>query len=87
MLHLQRQPAERPLEALEFNDEAAVAEIANFRLELVDLELLPVELLLQVPNLKLQSLQVAGGCHVWTNCRSWTQEENATIPPLGYQLL
>ena len=33
---------------------------------LVDLDLLPVELLLQVPNLKLQSvkLQVAGGCHV-----------------------
>ena len=48
---------------------------------------LPVELLLQVLNLKLQSLQVAGGCHGWTNCRSWTQEENAAFPPLGYRLL
>ena len=59
MLHLQREAADGPLEVLE----AAAAEIANFRLELVDLELLPVELLLQVPILKLQSLQVAGGCH------------------------
>ncbi|EOD22017.1 hypothetical protein EMIHUDRAFT_240600 [Emiliania huxleyi CCMP1516] len=49
--------------APEVGGEAATAEIANFRLELVDLELLPVELLLQVPILKLQSLQVAGGCH------------------------
>ena len=81
MLHLQREAADGPLEALEVGGEAAVAEIANFRLELVDLELLPVELLLQVPILKLQSLQVAGGCHGWTNCRSWTQEENAAILP------
>ena len=50
-----------PLEALEVGDEAAVAEIANFLLELVDLELLPVELLLQIPNLKLQKPAWEGG--------------------------
>ena len=44
MLHLQRKAADGPLEALEVGDEAAVAEIANFLLELVDLQLLPVEL-------------------------------------------
>ena len=30
---------------------------------LFDLPVLEVDLLLQVPNLKLQSLQVGGGCH------------------------
>ena len=69
MLHLQREAADGPLEALEVGDEAAVAEIANFLLELVDLELLPVELLLQIPNLKLQSLQVAGGSHAGPTAR------------------
>ena len=29
VLHLQREPADRPLEALEVGDEAAVVEIAN----------------------------------------------------------
>ena len=74
MLHLQREAADRPFEALEVGGERRrrVAEIANVLVALVDLELLPVELLLQVPILKLQSLQVAGGCHSWTNCRSWT---------------
>ena len=68
VLHLQREAADRPFEALEVGGERRrrVAEIANVLVALVDLELLPVELLLQVPNLKLQSLklQVAGGCHV-----------------------
>ena len=41
VLCLQREAADRPLEALEVGDEAAVAEFANFLLELVDLELLP----------------------------------------------
>ena len=63
MLHLQRQPAERPFEALEVGDEAGVAEIANVHVALFDLPVLEVDLLLQVPNLKLQSLQVGGGCH------------------------
>ena len=85
MLHLQREPAERPFEALELGDEAGVAEIANVHVALFDLPVLEVDLLLQIPNLKLQSLQVARGW--WTNCRSWTQEENAPIPPLGYRLL
>ena len=65
VLHLQREAADRPFEALEVGGarRRRVAEIANVLVALVDLELLPVELLLQVPILKLQSLQVAGGCH------------------------
>ena len=53
----------RPFEALEVGDEAGVAEIANVHVALFDLPVLEVDLLLQVPNLKLQSLQVGGGCH------------------------
>ena len=45
------------------SDEAGVAEIANVHVALFDLPVLEVDLLLQVPNLKLQSLQVGGGCH------------------------
>ena len=63
MLHLQREPAERPFEALEVGDVAGVAEIANVHVALFDLPVLEVDLLLQIPNLKLQSLQVARGCH------------------------
>ena len=88
MLHPQRKAADGPLEALEVGDQAAVAEIANFLLALVDLELLPVELLLQIPNLKLQ-----------TACRSLeaamldqlpeldARRKRSCIPPLGYRLL
>ena len=88
VLHLQREPAERPFEALEVGDVAGVAEIANVHVALFDLPVLEVDLLLQIPNLKLQSLQVAGGCHAGgPTGRSWTQEENAAFPPLGYRLL
>ena len=88
VLHLQREPAERPFEALEVGDVAGVAEIANVHVALFDLPVLEVDLLLQIPNLKLQSLP-AGRSRLpcWTNCRSWTQEENAAFPPLGYRLL
>ena len=45
------------------SDVAGVAEIANVHVALFDLPVLEVDLLLQIPNLKLQSLQVARGCH------------------------
>ena len=64
VLHLQREPADRPLGALEVGDEAAVVEIANVLVAFFDLP--SFDLLLQIPNLrrlKLQSLQVARGCH------------------------
>ena len=54
VLHLQREPAERPFEALEVGDVAGVAEIANVHVALFDLPVLEVDLLLQIPNLKLQ---------------------------------
>ena len=38
MLHLQREPAERPFEALEVGDEAGVAEIANVNKNYLSLE-------------------------------------------------
>ena len=77
MLHLQREAADRPFEALEVGGERRrrVAEIANVLVALVDLELLPVELLLQVPILKLQSLQVAGGCHAGRSTTSVTAKK------------
>jgi len=45
---------DRPLEALEVGDEAAVAEIANVLVALFDLSdsMLEVDLFLQIPNLK-----------------------------------
>jgi len=87
VLCLQREAEDRPLEALEVGDEAAVAEFANFLLELVDLELLPVELLLQIPNLKLQSLQVARGCHAGPTAGVGRKKKTQRFPPLGYRLL
>ena len=45
--------------------------------------MLEVDLLLQIPNLKLQSLHAGRSRLVDQHCRSWTQEENAPmIPPL-----
>ena len=81
MLHLQREPAERPFEALEVGDVAGVAEIANVHVALFDLPVLEVELLL---HSKSEAAEPAGRSRLpcwWTNCRSWTQEENAVQPP------
>ena len=90
VLHLQREAADRPFEALEVGGarRRRVAEIANVLFALVDIDLLPVELLLQVPNLKLQSvkLQVAGGCHV-DQLPELDARRKRSIPPLGYRLL
>ena len=86
VLHLQREPADRPLGALEVGDEAAVVEIANVLVAFFDLP--SFDLLLQIPNLKAEAAEPAGRSRLpcWTNCRSWTQEENAARPPLGYRL-
>ena len=65
-------------QALEVGDVAGVAEIANVHVALFDLPVLEVDLLLQVPNLKLQSLQVAaGGCHAGPTAGVGRREENA----------
>ena len=92
VLHLQREPAERPFEALEVGDVAGVAEIANVHVALFDLPVLEVDLLLQIPNLKLQSLQVARGCHAGgptlpeLDARR-KRADDSSLAPLGYRLL
>ena len=97
MLHLQREPAERPFEALEVGDVAGVAEIANVHVALFDLPVLEVDLLLQIPNLnELQSLHacrsleaamlVPGGPTL-PELDARRKRADSSLAPLGYRLL
>ena len=53
----------------------------------LDLPVLEVDLLLQVPNLKLQSLQVGGGCAMLDQLPELDARRKRPDSSLGYRLL
>ena len=89
MLHLQREPAERPFEALEVGGERRrrVAEIANVLVALVDLELLPVELAAGSES-EAAEPEAAGRWRLPCGPTAGVgRKKKRSIAPLGYRLL